>query len=311
MLATLSAVLMLMAFYVPVAGTAIGFVSPLPVAIAVIRHGGKWGLLASIVGALALFPVMGWITASSSWIAFGWVGLVFGISIRRRYRYTVVLLLTSAAVAAGVLGGLLAAYLVSGLTPLGLFDQVFEAWRVGMEITRRVAGDNPRLLEMLKLLTDRDTLLRMIPGSFILAGVLMSYINVEVLRRFLPRFGYNLEPLPPFREWIFPEVLSWVGLLSFVVLVLLRTRPEQVALSIFAQNVYMAASMFGTLEVFSLLVFFMLRAGYSKIMVGMGVFVLLNLTTTSPLLSLLVPIFGMMDMLLDFRHIRQGATRRI
>ncbi len=310
MLATLSAVLMLLAFYAPVIGPAIGFVSPLPVALAVIRHGGKWGLLASIVGALALFPLMGWITAASLWIAFGWLGLVFGLSIRRRYNYTTVLLLTSAAVVAGALAGLLATYLISGLTPVAVLDRMFETFRAGMELSKSIAGDSPQLQELIRIVTDRDLLMRLIPGSFVLAGVLMSYINVEVMRRFLPRFGYNLAPLPPFREWVLPEVLAWVGLMSFVVLVLLRTRPEQVTLSVIAQNTYSVASILGTLEAFSMLAFFLLRAGYSKMMVGIGIFLLVNLTTTSPMLSLFVPIFGMMDMLLDFRRIRLGADKQ-
>ena len=308
MLATLSAVLMLLAFYTPVIGMAIGLVSPLPVAIAVIRHGVKWGLLASIVGALVLFPFMGWLTAASLWIGFGWVGLVFGYSVRRRYSYTAVVFLTSVAVVVGALAGLLATYLISGLTPLGVFEQTFEAFRAGMELSKKIIGDSPQLQEMIRLLTDRDALLRVIPGSFVLAGILMSYINVEVMRRFLPRFAYDLEPLPPFRRWFLPEIIAWVGLLSFVALVFLGTRPEQDVLSSFAQNVYMVASMLGTLQVFSLIVYFMLGAGYSKAMVGLGVLILLNLTATIPIFSLLTPIFGMMDMLLDFRRIRTGRS---
>ena len=308
MLATLSAVLMLLAFYTPVIGMAIGLVYPQPVTIPVIRHRVQWGLLASIVGALVLFPFMGWVTAASLWIGFGWVGLVFGYSVMRRYSYTAVLFLTSVAVVVGALAGLLATYLISGLTPLGVFEQTFEAFRAGMELSKKIVGDSPQLQEMIRLLTDRDALLRVIPGSFVLAGILMSYINVEVMRRFLPRFGYDLEPLPPFRRWFLPEIIAWVGLLSFVALVFLGTRPEQDVLSSFAQNVYMVASMLGTLQVFSLIVYFMLGAGYSKAMVGLGVLILLNLTTTSPIFSLLTPIFGMMDMLLDFRRIRTGRS---
>lgn len=304
MLATLSAVLMLLAFYVPVIGIAIGFVSPLPVAIAVIRHGVKWGTLASIVGALVLFPIMGWVTAASLWIGFGWVGLVFGYCIRRRVSYTVVLLSTSVAVVIGALAGLLATYLISGLTPLGVLEQTFEAFRASLELSKKIVGDSPRLQEMIRLVADKDAWFRMLPGSFVLAGILMSYLNIEVMRRFLPRFGYDLEPLPPFRRWLFPEFIAWAGLLSFVALVFLVNKPDRETFSIFVQNVYVVASMLGTIEALSLIVYFMLGAGYSNLLVGLGAFLLFNLTATSPIFSLMTPIFGMMDMLLDFRRIR-------
>lgn len=311
MLATLSAVLMLLAFYVPVIGTVIGFVSPLPVALAVLRHGGKWGVLASTVGALVLIPLMGWVSAAALWIGFGWVGLVFGWSVRRGYRYTAVLLLTAASVVAGALAGFLATYLISGLTPLDLFDQMLEAYKAGMELAKSIAGDSPQLNQLLEIITNRDLLLRLVPGYFVLAGVFMSYINIEVMRMILPRFGYSLDPLPPFRRWVFPEAVAWLGLSGFVAIVLLRNRPELEALTIIAQNVYSVASIFGTLEVFSLTAFYLFRTGFSKIMVGLAMLLLFNLSSMSPLLSLLIPIFGMMDMLLDFRHLKLGANKRI
>jgi len=311
MLATLSAVLMLLAFYAPVIGSAISFVSPLPVALAVLRHGGKWGLLASIVGALALIPFMGWISAVSLWISLGGVGLVFGLSVRRGYRYTTVLLLTAASVVAGAFAGFLATYLISGLSPLDVLNRTFEAYRAGMELSKTIVGDSPQLQELLKMITDWDFLIRLVPGYFVLAGVLLSYINIEVMRRFLPRFGYNLDPLPPFREWILPEAIAWLGLSGFVVIVLLRTRPELEVLSIIAQNVYNVASILGNLEVFSLTAFYLFRAGYSKVMVGMAIVLLFNFTSTIPMVSLLAPIFGMMDMLLDFRRLKLGANKQI
>ncbi len=308
LLAGLSAVLILLAFYVPVIGMPLSFVSPLPIALVVLRHGGRWGGLASIVSAGLLAPLAGWVTALGLWAVYGSIGLAFGLCVRRRYKYAKVLLVTTGAVAVGILAELGASFLISGFTPLDLLDQIAAMLKTAVELNAGLAEGNPMLQQLLVQVSDRNAMLRLIPGSMVLAAFLLSYINVEVLRRFLPRLGYDLDPLPPYRSWSFPEGFAWAGLLSFVGLTYLGARMPDSPLFIVAENVYSISAIVATVQVFSIVIFFSFRAGLPKIVVGLIIVFLIGSTAGNPALSILVPIFGMMDMLMDFRRLRREAT---
>ena len=105
------------AFYVPLLGMIVALVSPLPV---------LWQCFATEdVGAvgvhrfhLGLVSIRDWITALGLWIVYGWVGLAFGIAVRRRYSAGVVLVVTAFALLLGTISGLVTSYIVTGLTLL-------------------------------------------------------------------------------------------------------------------------------------------------------------------------------------------------
>ncbi len=302
LLAALGAVLILFAFYVPFLGMVVALISPLPVAMVVLRHGGRWGLLASIVSTLALFPFMDWITAMGLWIVYGWVGLAFGLSVRRGYSAGVVLVVTAFALLLGTISGLVTSYIVTGLTPSDLVEEMIKAFETALAVNRKILGPNPQLDQFAEALTQKDALMRLLPASFVLASLMLAYVNIEVFRRVMPRFGYDLAPLPPFSRWLFPEIVAWVGLLSFLGAPYVQNTMVRGA----AENIYSVASLLATVEVLSLSSFYLMRAGLPRAMVGFALFFGLSMIFTTPAISLLAPFFGMIDMLFDFRHIRRG-----
>lgn len=302
LLAALGAVLILFAFYVPLLGMIVALVSPLPVAMAVLRHGGRWGLLASIVSTLALFPFVDWITALGLWIVYGWVGLAFGIAVRRRYSAGVVLVVTAFALLLGTISGLVTSYIVTGLTPSDLIEEMIKAFEVALEMNRKVLGPNPQLDQFAEALTQKDVLMKLLPASLVLASLMLAYVNIEVFRRVMPRFGFELEALPPFSRWLFPEIVAWIGLISYLGSPYLKNAAARVAV----ENIFSVASILGIVEAMSAFTFYLIRANLPRVMVGFALFFSVSVVFTSPGISLLGAFFGMIDMLFDFRHIRSG-----
>lgn len=304
LLAALGAILVLFAFYVPVLGTVVALVSPLPVAMVAIRHGWRWSLLASIVSALALILFIDWITAIGLWVVYGWVGLAFGISVKKGYSASIVLLITALALFLGTVAGFALSYLVTGITISDFAEEMIRSFQMALEMNEKVLGPNPVLEELAKTLAQKDVILKLFPASFALSSLALAFINIEVFRRVMPRFGYNLEPLPPFSRWVFPEILGWAGLLSFAAVAYV----PYPALKATVENLYPVVSVLGIVEVLSLLSFYLSRLDLPRIMTTIAVFFALTIMFTTPAISMLAPFFGMIDMLFDFRRIRSHLS---
>ncbi len=304
LLAALGAVLILFAFYMPVLGVVVALASPLPAAFAVIRHGGRWGLLTSIVSILALLPFVDWITAVGLWILYGWVGLAFGIAVRRQYSAGLVLAVTALAFVFGVLSVFVTSYLVTGLSLFDFVDQLIKSVEIAVRMNERILGPNPVLDQIAASLSERDVLLKMIPSTVVLSSLLLAYVNIEVFRRVMPRFGYNIEGLPPFSRWIFPEIVAWIGLLGLLGIPYLPMNAMKTA----AENIFIIVAFLAHLQALSFISFFLLRAGFPRLMTGLVVVFVLSVTLTAPGFSFIASFFGMIDMLFDFRRVRYGLA---
>ena len=70
LLAVIGLVLVLLGQYVPFLGIAASLLWPLPSALVVLRHGMRWGVMASVLTVVCLSMFMNWITALSLWVLF-------------------------------------------------------------------------------------------------------------------------------------------------------------------------------------------------------------------------------------------------
>jgi uncharacterized protein YybS (DUF2232 family) len=303
LLAALGAVMMLIAWYVPVIGTAVALVSPLPAAVVVIRHGTRWGVLSSVVTMLVLAPIVGWVTALGLWMFHGAMGISFGFAVRRSYRPTAVLVTAAGGCLVAILAASLTAYFVLGLSLTKQIDETITMWTQALEIDRKILGPNPVIDQLAKMLPTRETYLVMLPGVVLVAAFVMAYVNLEVFRRILPRLGHSLEALPPFSRWIFPEAVALAGILPLLASALepLRAVPALVRV---LDNVSMVTWSCFVVEALAVATFFLLRAGFSRPLAGLFIVIAVPMVLTAPELNLLVMFFGMIDILFDFRHVR-------
>jgi uncharacterized protein YybS (DUF2232 family) len=302
LLAAISVVLVLIGFYVPVIGMVATLVAPLPSAMAVIRHGVRWGILSSIVTVLALSPFLGWITAASLWTVFGLSGIAFGWAVKRKYSPSMVVAITSIAALVGILAGILEAYIVAGITPTQMVEQMVEGFRLSLELNERIMGQDPMAEQMLKTLTDVSTIIRIFPAALIMASIFQSYVNYQVARWVLPKLGQPIEPLPPFSRWMFPNIVAHSWLFAAIATLLQVVRQNDLLLRA-AETIFHAGSFLLVIQAFSLVTFYLMRAGFPRLMIGFALYFLYSLSVTSGL-GVFFALSGMIDILFDFRHIR-------
>jgi uncharacterized protein YybS (DUF2232 family) len=190
-----------------------------------------------------------------------------------------------------------------GLTLDKQLDEIITAWNQALEMNRKLLGPNPVLDQFASLMPTKELMLRAMPAILILTAFVLAYINFELFRRILPRLGYTLLGLPPFSEWIFPEAVGHAGILGFIALEL-QAYYNAPLLARAVENVYMVVSILCVVEALAFLAFYLLRYGIPRFMVGALMFLAVSMLFGSGPLALLATLFGMIDMLFDFRHIR-------
>ena len=303
LLAALSAVLMLLGWYVPVIGIVASLVSPLPVAVVVMRHGTRWGIMSSVVTMFVMAPFLGIPSALALWAINGAMGISFGIAVHRNYRPTIVLSVAALGSVVALVAEYAAAWLVMGLTLTKQFEEMLMILRESFEQAQKMLGPNPAVDELLKTLPTVEMMLALGPAILILSAFLLAYLNYEIFRRILPRLGYRLEPLPPFSRWIFPEIIGHAGIIAFIVS-LFQAYLNVPAVAVIAQNVFTFASVIYLVEALSVMSFYLLRSGMSRGMTGFFAFMAISMLFGAGPLPLLATLFGMIDILFDFRRIR-------
>jgi len=301
LLAVIGMILVLIGEYLPFIGMIALFLWPLPSALVVLRHGMRWGVMASVLTALCLTFFMNWITAFGLWVLFGLTGLTFGYAVTRGFSPAKVIVVTSIAFLIGSLSASLFTFLLTGHTPMMLIDELLRAWQASAELTEKMLGTN-RFLDSFK---DLDTLkaqfIRLLPSGLVLSALFQSYLNYEVLRRVLSRLGHNLEPLPPFSRWILPEYIAHAAILSNIAAVL-GIRYELPFVEQVGQNVFSAVSLLLLIETASVISYYISQHGLPKLFSVLAIFYVV----ANPVLSELAVFFGIIDILFDFRRLRYG-----
>jgi uncharacterized protein YybS (DUF2232 family) len=304
LLAALGALFILIAFYVPLLGVFATLISPLPTAFAVIRHGLRWGVLSSVVTLAILLPFLSPVTAVTLWVVYGTMGVALGYSVRRGLPAERTIGLMTGASLVGLAVDFLGAYLVTGITLRKLAGETVRMFNEAYEIQKGIVGPNPVLEEMMKGITP-EMITRMLPAGLLLSSLVLAWVNYELVRRVLPRFGYTMEPLRPFSRWIMPEATAHVWLLSSILLQFQSLYADRFPfLPALIENVFLMAALVLLLDAASALCFHIRRLGLSGGMAGLFTVLAVMMTLSSPLLGLVAQFFGMIDILFDLRRVR-------
>lgn len=283
LLAALVALLGVLSFY-----TGFGWLQPIPVLLASVRHGPRNGLLVTVVGSGLLALWIGPVAAVGSLAFVAALGLVPGfVLVRFRSAMGAVAAMTLALLLSGLLGA--AAALLLWHTNLWL-----EAWRNAQRFLqqhaaeiRTLAGMTPQQLGAL--------VLRALPVMAAVAAAVQAcgvyLLSAAVLRR----LGYRLPGLEP-RTWRAPRWVLGVYAVASVTLLLGRTGPHIVGTV--ALNLYLGLGLVYTL-VGGAAAYGWLRAqGLGRpqaavaVVGGFGLMELIGLAAAPPVIGVLASLTG-------------------
>lgn len=248
-LAAIAIVFAIISMYVPVIGSFINFLWPLPIAICGMRNGLRWSVMTLIVADIAVAVLISPLHAFSLLAAFGLVGLTLGECMRRGYKPFKLMLISSVACLISIGASFLIALYIMGIQPVDMmFTSLEEAAResvgyyqsMGMSQTEIDAAvkSNAEMLRMMRLI---------MPGAFFLCAPIIAFVNYLAARKILSKLGAAFEEFPPFTQWNVPGWMLWPYGISLLMVSYYVQYPESLMYHI-SVNLQVITSVFFVLQ---------------------------------------------------------------
>jgi uncharacterized protein YybS (DUF2232 family) len=310
-LAALVAVLAVATRYLPPLALVTTYLCPLPFAMLVIRHGFKVAAIAGVVATLVGITLAGPLTGLLILVTFAPMGLVLGIGARQGWQPARVILLgtlvSSVSTAVSFMGlmggpGFAATFKETSATmdrSIAMATEFYE--RFGMSKAQIDAMAGP-MRELAKIFP------YVLPGILVASAGMAAWLNYEVGRRVLKRFGYQLMALPPMGTWRVPYWVIWLWPLSSLLLLVSLQMGKPVLSETIGSSTQMLVMMVlafnGLLAVWVILGNLELTKAERTI----AMVFLVSMSTAVPLINYLAVLLGLLDSVLKVRD-RWGLPR--
>jgi uncharacterized protein YybS (DUF2232 family) len=300
LLAAINIILSIMALYMPILGTFATLVWPVPIVILGIRHGLRTSILSTVVAGIFVAILSGPFQAVNIVISFGLIGIAMGWAINKKLSPFKVLSIGGAASLISKVALVFITMLVIGINPLteeinllkesfSMAGSLYEKLGMDPQTVETTIESFTRSLELLPLV---------IPGVFIMASALDTFLTYIVTKAVLSRMGQRLEDLTPFWLWRFPDFTVAFFLFGNL-LVLLETYWPVGVLKAIGMNIVLVFGFVFFIQGFSLLAFFLGKYDVAKpLRLLIVFFVLFN-----PLFLQILFFAGLFDILFNFRKI--------
>lgn len=299
-LAAIAALMALIGVYVPLLGTFAALLWPLPIALLVVRHGVRWGVLALGVSGLLIALLLHPLQAVTMVVAFGIVGLAIGFAYRGGYGATRTLLVATVVSVASKIMVIGASIWLLGLNPLQFqADAMQEAFTYSVEQYRSAGFSEQQIQESTQSFQNSLKLIRMLfPLAVVFAGMLDAYLNAIMTARVLQRVGWGqVAPLRPFSSWRFPWGVVYLYAFSLIGMYWGETRKIDWLMQA-SLNVNLFSGTLGFLQGASVLTCVANRYHLSKWLRG----IILVLALLNGFFMQTISLIGLFDIIFDYRR---------
>jgi len=206
LLAAITVVLALLAFYVPPAGAGLALLWPVPIALVHLRHGFRVGILTVVVAGLTLTTFVGPIEAIGMVSTFGLMGLALGWCFRRKIPPFHTVLIGGLAMLGSMAVSLGLSFVFLKITPGQMLNEMSEGLQQAEAIWQRFGMAESQVREVKQIWQASLRLMKYIfPGIIVTGSLMNAFLNFEVSRAILNRMGYSIEDVPPFETWKAPS----------------------------------------------------------------------------------------------------------
>ncbi|MBS4026528.1 MAG: YybS family protein [Clostridia bacterium] len=211
--AALATVLAMIGYYLPPLSMVVSLVWFIPIVIVIVRQNMYWGVMSLVVTAIVLMmmthPIRGLIII----LQMGFVALVYGQGFKNQWSPGKIIL-------SGGLVVVISTLLVIGLSVLAMGVNIGE-WQQEMtnqmdhslDFYSQMGLINDRTISEEELRASMQQFISffglVIPGILVSGSLLTALVNFLVVRLILKRTGFEVKPIPPFREWQLPWYFIW------------------------------------------------------------------------------------------------------
>ena len=297
-LAAIAVAMSLISLYVPIIGSFMALILPLPIIVLVVRHGVRWGIMSTIIAGVLISMLISPLQAISIVIVCGFIGVVLGYTYRKGYSAVQCLTIGSVSAIASILVVFAVSLLLINVNPMKVqMDIMNQAFEESLALYRSSGMSETEIADIAgKFKAGLDTVKQLVPVTVVLAGLFETYINFIVAGVVLRRVGHtNIVTMPPFKEWKLPWGLVYIYAFSLIGMYWGSSREIEVLLQV-SMNFNMFASILAFIQGLAILFYMADRYQLSNFLRG----IILILILTSGLFQV-VALIGLFDIIFDYR----------
>ncbi|KYO67222.1 YybS family protein [Thermovenabulum gondwanense] len=300
LLSAITIILSLLSLYIPILGTFASLVWPVPIILLGIRHGLKISILATVVSGIIVAMLEGPLQALTVILGFGLIGIALGWAISKDFSAEKCLAVgTVASLIAKVVLIIISLY-VMGINPI---NEEIAALKESVEQVTKFytsMGMNKELVEQTtQNFKQAVNLLSMaIPGVFVLASIVDSFLNYSVAKLVITKLGSRIKDFTPFWQWKLPSFTVFFFMIGILLTFLEPYWPAGILKTI-GMNLQLVFYFAFFIEGFSLLAYYFGKYNVSKPLRVLAVL----LVFFNPFFAQIVAWAGMFDILMNFRKL--------
>ncbi|MBT2696839.1 YybS family protein [Bacillus sp. ISL-40] len=290
------AALLLITIYVPVVGSILNLVLPLPFIMFSVKNNLKL-IAAFLVAAIFIAFIAGSLMGVGLMLIYGSVGAVIGYLLQKGKSRTFILIASSLT----FMAGLVISYVV-----MVAFMKIDIIHELTVALNESVKSSEVMLKAMgredqVELLKEQNALMlkqivTLAPSALIFASILSSFITQWICFPIAKRFGVNVQPWGSFRNLVLPKSLLWYYLIALGMMLLFHPQEGTYLYSILINARYILET-FIMLQGLALLFFIFHQKSVAK---GLAVLVVI-LTFMIPIVRYIIMLLGITDLGFDFR----------
>jgi uncharacterized protein YybS (DUF2232 family) len=290
------AALLLITIYVPVVGSILNLVLPLPFIMFSVKNNLKL-IAAFLVAAIFIAFIAGSLMGVGLMLIYGSVGAVIGYLLQKGKSRTFILIASSLT----FMAGLVISYVVMvAFMKIDIIHELTAALNESVKSSEAMLKAMGRE-DQVELLKEQNALMlkqivTLAPSALIFASILSSFITQWICFPIAKRFGVNVQPWGSFRNLVLPKSLLWYYLIALGMMLLFHPQEGTYLYSVLINARYILET-FIMLQGLALLFFIFHQKSVAK---GLAVLVVI-LTFMIPIVRYIIMLLGITDLGFDFR----------
>lgn len=289
-------VLLLLTIYVPIIGSFLNFVLPLPFILFAAKNDLK-NITAYYAAAIAISFIAGSLMGLALMLLYGAVGVVIGYMLQKSKSRTAILIASTLTFIVGLV------IFYAGSVAFFKVDIIHELTQVLKESTKmsesmlksmgrqdqieQITKQNATLIKMMSILA---------PSILIMVSLISVFVIQLICFPILKRFGTPVQPWGKLKNFTLPKSLLWYYLISIAGLLLIQPKEGSYLYLVFINARYIL-EMFIVLQGIACLFFILYQRSLAK---GLGIFIII-LSFIMPIVHYIILLVGITDLGYDLR----------
>lgn len=289
------AMLLLISMYVPILGTVVTFVLPLPFILLTIKYGVP-NAFVIFTAAFFIAVIVGQPIGLVKTIMFGCTGIVLGYMYKKQRKPLEILIAGTLA----YLIGIMLIYVVSikffNIDLIQKMQNMFNESVVQSEKIANAAGMQVSKKQKDLFAQMNDILQTILPSILVMVSVCLSWITVMISGSVLKKLKHEVTLWPKFKDIQLPKSIIWYYVIFILLATFIKVEPTSYLHMVFS-NLYVIFALLLVLQGLTFIAFLAHRKGFTKGVPIISFIVCMFI----PMMFPLVTILGIIDLGISLR----------